>query len=88
MERGNRSLKALQELKFIDSQEPTLKGDLLLRWAGGYLLPNGDLDFDIQSKDLKILSELIYKNIIFLKQQRVAIANELNEYHKIKQFLQ
>ena len=88
MERGNRSLKALQELKFIDAQEPTLKGDLLLRWASEYLLPNGDVDLDLEPKELKALSELIYRNITFLKQQRAIIASELNEYHKIKQFLQ
>ena len=88
MERGNRSLKALQELKFIDTQEPTLKGNLLLRWASEYLLPNGDIDLELEPKDLKALSELIYRNITFLKQQRAIIASELNEYHKIKQFLQ
>ena len=89
MERRDRSLKALARLKYIDSlEESSQKAMLLSKWIEEYLTNTPIEDFVLVTKDLELLSELFYKNIIFLKQYRVEIKTQLDSKNQIKQFLQ
>ena len=46
MERRNRSLKALNELIYIDSLDSFAKADTLVKWHMDYLIDNTMEDFD------------------------------------------
>ena len=65
MERRNRSLKALNELIYIDSLDSFEKGDALVNWYNDYLSENLIEEFDLELKDLKTLEELFFRNINF-----------------------
>ena len=66
MERRNRSIKALDELKFISYLEEDEKAQRLILWANKYLEKGNINDFDLELKDLESLSELFYSNLEFL----------------------
>jgi hypothetical protein len=87
MERRNRSLRALDRLKYVDSLESTAKADGLLEWVNEYVTHTSIEEFDLEFKELKLLSELFYKNINFLKQHRIEMKSTLDSHHKIKEFL-
>ena len=87
MERGDRSLKALKELIYIDSLDSFTKADALVNWHNTYLKDDIIEDFDLDLKDLKILEELFFKNINFLKKYREETRQELIKMQKVKRFL-
>jgi hypothetical protein len=87
MERRDRSLKALKELYYIDSQEPALRAKLLDSWVDENLVKSKIDDFDLELSDLKKLYELFFKNIAFMKQHRVDMKKEIDNYKKIREFL-
>ncbi len=87
MERRDWSLKALNELTYIDSLEPSEKADALIRWHKSYLTNDTIEDFDLELIDLKKLQELFFKNINFLKIHREDTRQELVKMQKMKRFL-
>ena len=87
MERRNRSVKALSELRYIDSLESEEKAESLKEWVIKYLSESKIEDFDLSLDDLNALSELFYKNIIFLKQHRENMKFEIDNHKKIREFL-
>ena len=87
MERRDRSLKALNELVYIDSCDSYEKADALLRWYDDYLSNTSIEDFDLELEDLKKLEELFFKNINFLKNHKEETRLELIKMQKVKRFL-
>lgn len=88
MERRNRSLKALEELNYINSLDPADRAKALIRWVEKYLPNDGIFDFDLELKDLKRLSELFYTNIHFLKEHKENTRQEIIESRRLKKFLE
>lgn len=87
MERRDWSLKALNELTYVDSLEFSEKADALVRWHENYLTNNTIEDFDLELIDLQRLQELFFKNINFLKIHREDTRQELVKMQKMKRFL-
>lgn len=87
MERRDWSLKALSELKYVDSLDDDLRAHSLNLWSKKYLTETTIQDFDLEISGLKELKELFYKNIIFLKKHNNNIQDQLKEQTKIKEFL-
>lgn len=87
MERRNWSLKALNELVYIDSLDSFTKADALVKWYNDYLTNASIADFDLELEDLKRLEELFFKNINFLKVQKEETRLELVKMQKVKRFL-
>jgi len=87
MERRNWSLKALSDLRYLDSLESELKAESLKAWVELYLSENSIEDFDLNINDLNSLSELFYKNISFLKNHRKNMKREIDNHKKIREFL-
>jgi hypothetical protein len=87
MERRNRALKALDELIFIDSQDAPQRAEGLTTWVSKYLDNDGIYDFDLDLPQLHKLSELIYKNLEFLKNYKNQINESILETSKIKRFI-
>lgn len=87
MERRNRSLEALKELYYVDSLEASERADGLLRWYEKYLSESDITSFDLELEDLKILQELFYKNIEFLKKHKEDVRKEMLKTQKMKRFL-
>lgn len=87
MERRNRSLEALKELRYVDSLDDDLRAHSLDLWYKKYLTGHSIEDFDLELPELKELSELFYKNILFLKQHTNTIQSLIKDQTKIKEFL-
>lgn len=87
MERRNWSLKALNELIYIDSLDSFEKGNALVEWYNDYLGENPIEVFDLELKDLKMLEELFFRNIEFLKHLKEEARQELIRIRKVKNFL-
>jgi len=87
MERRNWSLKALSDLKYIDSLDPELRAESLNAWFKLYLTNNKIEDFDLEIQDLNSLSELFYKNISFLKEHRIDMKTQIDNHKRIREFL-
>jgi len=87
MERRNRSLEALGQLKYLDSLESEQRADSLQKWVVKYLNESKIEDFDLVVEDLQSLSELFYRNISFLKQHRQNMKCEIDNHKKIREFL-
>lgn len=87
MERRDWSLKALSELKYIDSLDSELRAESLQKWVELYLTHNKIEEFDLNIQDLNSLSELFYKNISFLKNHRKDMKHQINNHKKIREFL-
>jgi len=87
MERRNRSLKALNELIYIDSLDDNQRAEGIKTWALEYLNTTDVSDFDLEKNDLIKLSELFYKNVTFLEKHRENILEEIKDIHKLKKFL-
>ncbi|RXJ91136.1 hypothetical protein CRV01_02340 [Arcobacter sp. CECT 8983] len=86
MERRDRSLKALDELIYIDSLDSYERADALVRWYEKYL-SNGDItNFDLELEDLKKLQELFYKSVDFLKTHKEITRKEIVENRKVRKF--
>jgi hypothetical protein len=84
MERRDWSLKAYKELIYIDSLEDEEKASLLLVWGEKYI---SDEQFELSLDELKIFSELFYKNINFLKTHKDNLKQQLDSHFNIKKFL-
>ena len=70
MERGNRAIKALQELQYLDSLEDERRALLLEKWVQRYVIDKEEPFYNSLAESQKIqLSELYFKNISFLKNQ-------------------
>ena len=87
MERRNWSLEALSELRYIDSLDSEIRAESLQKWVEQNLANNTIEDFDLDIKDLNILSELFYKNISFLKNHRKEMKEQIDNHKKIREFL-
>ncbi len=87
MERRSRSLEALNQIIYIDSLDDDLRAERLAHWSTEYLVDTKIEEFDLEIEDLEKLSELFYKNVIFLKKYINKIQSDLKEYNKIKEFL-
>ena len=87
MERRDRSIKALNELVYIDSLDNEERAIGLSSWTKEYLIDKDIVDFDLEKDDLIKLSELVYKNLEFLKKHKLGIAEAMNDTQKIKQFI-
>ena len=87
MERRNRSLKALNELIYIDSLDSFAKADALVKWQADYLANDSIEDFDLELSEFKQLKELFFKNINFLKKHTEETRLELIRIQKMKRFL-
>ena len=87
MERRNRSLKALEEFKYLDSLEGEEKAQRIQAWVLKYITNTPIEEFDLTVKELKTLEELFFKNINFLKKHQESLKKELDENKKIKEFL-
>lgn len=87
MERRDRSLKALEELNYLDSLDTEERAQALVRWNNKYLIETKIIDFDLEQDDLLKLSELFYKNINFLKNHKEELRQSMVENRKMKRFL-
>jgi len=87
MERRDWSLKALEELNYIDSLDTEERAQALVRWNNKYLIETKITDFDLEQDDLLKLSELFYKNIDFLKTHKEEVRQSMVENRKMKRFL-
>ncbi|WP_321312639.1 hypothetical protein [Halarcobacter sp.] len=87
MERGNWSIKALEELIYIDSLDSYEKASGLVRWNEKYLTETKITDFELSNEDFKILYELFYKNINFLKEHKEKTRKDMVENRKLRKFL-
>ena len=70
MERRDWSIKLLKELIYIDSLDSYEKANNLVSWYTEYFSKSSINDLDLELSDLKILEELFYRNINFLKEQQ------------------
>lgn len=87
MERRDWSIKLLKELIYIDSLDSYEKANNLVSWYTEYFSKSSINDLDLELSDLKILEELFYRNINFLKEQQKEAAEELKNIKKMKSFL-
>ena len=87
MERRDRSLKALNELVYIDSLDSFAKADAIGRWFDSYLKEDSIENFDLEITDLKRFEELFFKSINFLKIHKEETRQELLKMQKMKRFL-
>ena len=87
MERRDWSIKLLKELIYIDSLESYEKANNLVSWYTEYFSKSSINDLDLEVNDLKVLEELFYRNINFLKEQQKEAGEELKNIKKMKSFL-
>lgn len=87
MERRDWSVKGLNELTYLDSLDTTQRAQGLIRWVDKYLTKHAISEFDLEIVDLKRLSELFYKNIIFLKDHKENTRQELIRMKKVRSFV-
>ena len=87
MERRDWSIKLLKELIYIDSLESYEKANNLVSWYTEYFSKLSINELDLELNDLKVLEELFYRNINFLKEQQKQSGEELKNLKKMKSFL-
>ena len=87
MERRDWYIKLLNELIYIDSLDSYEKANNLVSWYTEYFSKSSINDLDLELSDLKILEELFYRNINFLKEQQKQAGEELKNIKKMKSFL-
>ena len=88
MERRDRSLKALYQLIYLDTQDDEVRAKLLVKWSKDYISDDFLDNLDLDTNNLKKLSELFYKNINFLKTYKDALKIDLKNHDKMKKFFQ
>ena len=86
MERRDRSLKALNELIYIDSLDASSRALGIVRWVEKYLQGEGIDGFDLELNELYVMSELFHKNISFLKMHLKDTKKEWLNTKKMRQF--
>ena len=79
MERRDWSLELLDKLLYIDSLDEEEKGLHLIHWADKYLSDDFLDKIDLDTINLKMLLELFFKNIEFLKKQKIYLRHELDK---------
>ena len=77
----------LKELIYIDSLDSYEKANNLVSWYTEYFSKSSINDLDLEVNDLKVLEELFYRNINFLKEQQKQAGEELKNIKKMKSFL-
>lgn len=87
MERRDWSLAGLSELTYLNSLDSDERAQGLIRWVEKYLTKHTIAEFDLEINDLKKLSELFYKNIIFLKDHKEHTRQEILKMRKMKSFM-
>ena len=87
MERRDWSLKGLSELNYLDSLDSNQRAQGLIRWVDKYLTKHTITEFDLELGDLKKLSELFYRNIVFLKDHKEHTRQELLRMRKLRSFV-
>ncbi len=87
MERRDWSLEALQKLIYAHSLESFEKADALASWNEEYLQKSSIEDFDLELDDLKLLEELLYRSVDFLKKHKEYTRKELINIQKMQKFL-
>ena len=87
MDRRDWSIKLLKELIYIDSLDSYEKANNLVSWYSEHFSKSSINDLDLEVNDLKVLEELFYRNINFLKEQQKEAAEELKNIKKMKSFL-
>ena len=87
MERRDRSLKALKELNYLNSLDPSERASALVRWVESYLPNDGIFNFELELSELERLSELFYANISFLKEHKENTRQEMLKTQNLKKFL-
>ena len=63
------------------------KANNFVSWYTEYFSKSSINDLDLELSDLKILEELFYRNINFLKEQQKQAGEELKNIKKMKSFL-
>lgn len=86
MERRDWSLKALEELTYINSLDDDLKAQRLEIWVTKYLKEKVIQDFDLEIDQLQTLKELFYQNVLFLREYTSNIQTQLGNQNKMKEF--
>lgn len=87
MERRNWSLKVLNELQYIYTLDDEQRVKSLEKWVQTYLQESDFLEkLQLSVYELDNFSELFYKNIQFLKEQKNLLQDKLQENDKIKKF--
>lgn len=81
------SYRGSQELIYIDSLDSYEKANNLVSWYTEYFSKSSINDLDLEVNDLKVLEELFYRNINFLKEQQKQAGEELKNIKKMKSFL-
>jgi hypothetical protein len=88
MERRDWSLRALEELIYIDTLDEDLRATRLVSWVDNYLSEdNGIYNFDLELNDLLKLQEFLYKNISFLKKKKEKTRLQIIETQKMRRFV-
>lgn len=87
MERRDRSLKALEELNYINSLDPDDRAKALISWVNTYLPKDGSFDFDLEIEELENMSELFFTNLNFLKEHKENTRRDMVENKKLRKFL-
>ncbi|HJE02281.1 hypothetical protein AAX26_00280 [Aliarcobacter thereius] len=87
MERRDRSLKVLKELRYIDSLDSYEKADSLVSWYEEYFTNNKVEDLDLEESELLAFEELFFTNLNFLKEQKEIARIDLQNLKKVKNFL-
>lgn len=86
MERRDRALKALNELNIIDSLEVWDKPSGIKRWVDSYLGFGNELFDGLEKSELERASELMFRNINFLKQHAQDLKSSIDENKQIRKF--
>jgi hypothetical protein len=77
--------KVYTDIIYIDSLDnDECKAEALLRWSEMYL--DGDFEAGLTIEEMRKLNELIYKNIIFLKDYLSRVQTSTKEVKSIKKF--
>ena len=87
MERRDWSLKALEELNYLNSLDPDGRAEALISWVNTYLPKDGSFDFDLEIEDLVKMAELFSTNLNFLKKHKEDTRQKMSENKRMKKFL-
>jgi hypothetical protein len=87
MERRDNSVALLNELVYIDTLDYIDKPSAIEQWCEKYMGNDFIKTIDLELSDLKILSELFYKNINFLKDYRIDLKENIKQGNSIKKFI-
>ena len=89
MERRNRAVKALKQLRYIDSIKNSEQYDLSIQnWINDYIDQKTEHFFvELTSSEKEQLSELYFTNIKFLKENRAILKKDLDSIKLQKKFL-